>query len=251
MIHKKKLIEVALPLDAINKACAYEKMPGIGPHPRGLHLWWARRPLAAARAVIFAQLVDDPSAHPDLFPTKKKQEKERQRLFKIIEELVKWENSGNQSVINEARAEIDRSCDGKLPSILDPFCGGGTIPLEAQRLGLPAHGNDLNPVAVLITKALVEIPPRFSPVALWADHGLQFPFHELCADVEPLFGPWMVGYQRRKMRQGQETLNGHVRVPLMHTAAAAGHVRLGCRMGTGREHGPHLVAQNRIEILVG
>jgi putative DNA methylase len=180
VIHKKKLIEVALPLDAINKACAYEKMPGIGPHPRGLHLWWARRPLAAARAVIFAQLVDDPSAHPDLFPTKKKQEKERQRLFKIIEELVKWENTTNEKVLQQARDEIWQSwrytCAEnanhprakelfgrhKLPAFHDPFAGGGALPLEAQRLGLESYASDLNPVAVLINKAMIEIPPRFA-----------------------------------------------------------------------------------------
>ena len=103
MTLKKKLIEVALPLDAINKASAYEKMPGIGPHPRGLHLWWARRPLAAARAVIFAQMVDDPSAHPDLFPTEKAQEKERKRLFRIIEDLVLWENTTNDKMLQQAR----------------------------------------------------------------------------------------------------------------------------------------------------
>src|SRR5689334_22337424 len=107
--YRKKLIEVALPLEAINKASAYEKMPGIGPHPRGLHLWWARRPLAAARAVIFAQMVDDPSSCPDLFPTEKKQEKERQRLFKIIEELVQWENTTNEVVLQSAREEIWQS----------------------------------------------------------------------------------------------------------------------------------------------
>ena len=178
--HKKKLIEVALPLDAINKASAYEKMPGIGPHPRGLHLWWARRPLVAARAVIFAQMVDDPSAHPDLFPTEKKQEKERQRLFNIIEELVKWENITNEQVLQAARDEIWQSwrytCAEnaghprakelfdrqKLPGFHDPFAGGGALPSEAQRLGLDSYASDLNPVAVLINKAMIEIPPKFA-----------------------------------------------------------------------------------------
>src|SRR5438876_11561421 len=107
--YKKKLIEVALPLEAINKAAAYEKMPGIGPHPRGLHLWWARRPLAAARAVIFAQMVDDPSSCPDLFRSEKAQEKERQRLFRIIEDLVLWENTTNEKVLQQSRAEIWQS----------------------------------------------------------------------------------------------------------------------------------------------
>ncbi|MBN9268326.1 MAG: DUF1156 domain-containing protein, partial [Hyphomicrobium sp.] len=120
-----------------------------------------RRPLAACRAVLFAQLVDDPSAHPDKFPTPEAQEAERKRLFGIIEELVKWENSTNEEVLEKARAEIRRSCDGELPPVYDPFSGGGSIPLEAQRLGLPAYGSDLNPVAVMIGKAMIEIPPKF------------------------------------------------------------------------------------------
>lgn len=179
MTRRKKLIEVALPLDAINKASAREKSIRHG-HPSTLHLWWARRPLAAARAVIFAQMVDDPSAHPDLFPTEKKQEKERQRLFKIIEELVKWENTTNEKVLQAARDEIWQSwrytCAenadhpratelfdrNKLPAFHDPFAGGGALPLEAQRLGLESHASDLNPVAVLINKAMIEIPPRFA-----------------------------------------------------------------------------------------
>lgn len=161
MTYKTKLIEVALPLDAINRESAREKSIRHG-HPSTLHLWWARRPLGAARAVLWASLVDDPTAHPEQFPTVDAQETERQRLFRILEELVKWENSSNERVLEAARAEIVASCDGNLPNILDPFCGGGTIPLEAQRLGLPAYGGDLNPVAVLITKAMVEIPPRFA-----------------------------------------------------------------------------------------
>ncbi len=176
---KKKLIEVALPLEAINIASAREKSIRHG-HPSTLHLWWARRPLAAARAVIFAQMVDDPSAHPDLFPTEKAQEKERQRLFRIIEELVKWENTTNEVVLQQARDEIWQSwrytCAEnadhprakelfdrhKLPAFHDPFAGGGSIPLEAQRLGLEAYASDLNPVAVLINKAMIEIPPKFA-----------------------------------------------------------------------------------------
>jgi len=178
-VAKKKLIEVALPLEAINKASAREKAIRHG-HPSTLHLWWARRPLAAARAVIFAQMVDDPSSHPDLFPTEKKQERERQRLFEIIEALVHWENTTNEKVLQAARDEIWRSwrrtCAEKadhprakelfdrhrLPAFHDPFAGGGSLPLEAQRLGLEAHASDLNPVAVLINKAMIEIPPRFA-----------------------------------------------------------------------------------------
>ena len=176
---KKKLIEVALPLDAINAASAREKSIRHG-HPSTLHLWWARRPLAAARAVIFAQMVDDPSAQPDRFPTEEAQEKERQRLFRLIEELVKWENTTNEALLQAARDEIRaswrRTCADnadhpragelfdpeRLPAFHDPFAGGGALPLEAQRLGLEAHASDLNPVAVLINKAMIEIPPRFA-----------------------------------------------------------------------------------------
>ena len=156
----KKLIEVALPLEAINTAAAHEKMPGIGAHPRGLHLWWARRPFVAARAVIWSSLVDDPSAHPELYPTEEAQNAERQRLFGILEKLVKWENSNDPEVLAAAKAEILRSTNNNPPALLDPFAGGGAIPLEAQRLGLEAH--DLNPVAVMINKAMIEIPPRFA-----------------------------------------------------------------------------------------
>jgi putative DNA methylase len=176
---KKKLIEVALPLAAINKAAAREKSIRHG-HPSTLHIWWARRPLAAARAVIFAQMVDDPSAHPDLFKTEKSQEKERQRLFRIIEDLVLWENTTNETVLQAARDEIWQSwrytCAENadhprakelfnrhvLPAFHDPFAGGGALPLEAQRLGLESYASDLNPVAVLINKAMIEIPPRFA-----------------------------------------------------------------------------------------
>lgn len=157
---KRKLIEVALPLEAINRESAREKSIRHG-HPSTLHLWWARRPLAAARAVLFAQLVDDPSARPEEFPTEELQRKERDRLHRLIEKLVVWENIRDEKLLAEARAEILKSTNGNPPPILDPFAGGGTIPLEAQRLGLEAHASDLNPVAVLINKALIEIPPRF------------------------------------------------------------------------------------------
>ncbi len=207
MTYKKKLIEVALPLEAINKEAAREKSIRHG-HPSTLHLWWARRPLAACRAVLFASLVDDPSeyvaellkdsakrkaAEKELKARKKLWDEmsavlekakaggisapapgpepklediiaeiERERLFEIIRQLVKWENSNNERVLNTARAEIMRSCNGNPPPVYDPFCGGGSIPLEAQRLGLEAHASDLNPVPVLINKALIEIPPKFA-----------------------------------------------------------------------------------------
>ena len=179
---RKKLIEVSIPLEAINVASAKEKSIRHG-HPSTLHLWWARRPLAACRAVLFAQLVDDPSSWPDRFPTAEAQDSERRRLHKVIEAMVPWEASNNETILNAARWEIARSVawgvgeeppprhDGaaildylqtKAPPVYDPFSGGGSIPLEAQRLGLRAHGSDLNPVAVLIGKALVEIPPKFA-----------------------------------------------------------------------------------------
>lgn len=156
----KKLIEVALPLEAINAASAREKSIRHG-HPSTLHLWWARRPLAAARAVIWASLVDDPSSHPEQFPTEEEQNIERQRLFKILEDLVVWENSNNQEVLESAKAEIMKSNDNDPPVLLDPFAGGGSIPLEAQRLGLKTFAHDLNPVAVMINKAMIEIPRQF------------------------------------------------------------------------------------------
>ena len=161
MAYKKKLIEVALPLDAINAESAREKSIRHG-HPSTLHLWWSRKPTATARAVIWASLVDDPSSHPEQFPTEKAQEKERRRLFRILEELVKWENANDKRVLDAAKAEILKSTDGNPPPLLDPFAGGGTIPLEAQRLGLEARAHDLNPVAVMINKAMIEIPPKFA-----------------------------------------------------------------------------------------
>ncbi|MFT9826276.1 DUF1156 domain-containing protein [Mycobacteroides abscessus] len=152
---------MALPLEVINRESAREKSIRHG-HPSTLHLWWARRPLAAARAVLFAQLVDDPSSNLEEFPTEELQRKERERLHKLIERLVVWENIRDEKLFSEAHDEILKSTGGNPPPILDPFAGGGTIPLEAQRLGLEAHASDLNPVAVLINKALIEIPPKFA-----------------------------------------------------------------------------------------
>ena len=183
VISPKKLIEVALPLDDINAAAAREKSIRHG-HPSTLHLWWARRPLAAARAVIFAQMVNDPSetvqGDKRLRETQLKIKNEREKLFDIIRELVKWENTNNEEVLNKAREAIKESwrftCalnkkhpqadeifnPEKLPAFHDPFAGGGAIPLEAQRIGLESYASDLNPVAVMINKAMIEIPPKFS-----------------------------------------------------------------------------------------
>ena len=163
MTHCKKLIEVTLHLEAINAASAREKQSSIGAHPRSIHYWWARRPLAACRAVLFAQMVDDPSEHPELWPTEELQQAERERLFGLIEELVQWENINNTELLAKANAEMRRwVMEERLPAVLDPFAGGGAIPLSAQQLGLEAHASDLNPVAVLINKAMIEIPPKWA-----------------------------------------------------------------------------------------
>jgi putative DNA methylase len=230
--YKKKLIEVAIPLEAINAASAREKSIRHG-HPSTLHLWWARRPLAACRAVLFAQLVDDPSGYADkLLDDPKVRERaeadlavrlkmwrerkadaqgnvpdtpeptledcaadiERKRLFEIIEDLVKWENSNNEEVLERARAEIRRCCGGVLPPVYDPFSGGGSIPLEAQRLGLPAYGSDLNPVAVMIGKAMIEIPPKFKdmePIHPGAKERQFYRNAEGLAEDVKYYGEWM------------------------------------------------------------
>jgi len=176
---RKKLIEVAIPLEAINAASIRESFIYRG-NPSSMHKWWAQRPLAASRAVIFCQMVDDPSAVPEEFPTEEAQENELLRLFALISELVTWENTTNEQVMERSRHEIRRSwrrcCvdnadhpeaaelfnPEKLPNFHDPFAGGGTLPLEAQRLGLEAYASDLNPVAVLINKAMIEIPAKFA-----------------------------------------------------------------------------------------
>lgn len=193
---KRKLIEVGIPLEAINKESAREKSIRHG-HPSTLHLWWARRPLATARAVLFAQLVDDPSSHPELYPTEPEQDAERARLHDLMKRLVIWENSNDETLLTQAREEIRRSNGGTMPAVLDPFAGGGTIPLEAQRLGLEAHASDLNPVAVLINKALIEIPPKFSGRAPvhpgaheMADDSLYQRAQGLAEDVR-FYGNWM------------------------------------------------------------
>ncbi len=220
----KKLIEVALPLDDINAAAAREKSIRHG-HPSTLHLWWARRPLAAARAVIWSSLVDDPSSHPEEFPTEEDQARERERLFNILRELVIWENSNSQRVLDAAKAEIRKSMGDELPPLLDPFAGGGAIPLEAQRLGLKAYAQDLNPVAVTINKAMIEIPPLFAgkpAVNPEAQARKALGFWEgnagLAADVE-YYGTWMrdeafrrIGHLYPKVKVPEEQGGGEATV---------------------------------------
>jgi putative DNA methylase len=240
----RKLIEVALPLDAINEACAREKSIRHG-HPSTLHLWWARRPLAAARAVIFAQLVNDPGYQQGggfkYGKNKKEAAIERKRLFKIIEDLVKWENTTKEEFLEPARAEIRRSwrevCElnkdhpqaaelfnpDKLPALHDPFAGGGAIPLEAQRLGLEAYASDLNPVAVLINKAMIEIPPKFAgrpPVnPAWQQltvaqkMGKEWPGATGLAEDVRYYGAWM--------REEAQKRIGHLYPPVEITAEMA------------------------------
>ncbi|MBS1816793.1 MAG: DUF1156 domain-containing protein [Acidobacteria bacterium] len=235
---RKKLIEVALPLEAINRASAKEKAIRHG-HPSNVHRWWARRPFASARAVVFAQMVDDPSANPDLFPTEKSQQKERARLLRIIEDLVQWENTSNDEVLSRAREEIwqswRRTCAQhadhrrarelfdrqKLPAFHDPFAGGGALPLEAQRLGLESYASDLNPVAALINKAMIEIPPRF------ADKPSVNPEARRSATL--LTGKWKgaqglaedVRYYGKWMRNKAEQRVGNLYPPIEVTAAMA------------------------------
>ncbi|WP_406399157.1 DUF1156 domain-containing protein [Streptomyces sp. NBC_00879] len=215
---RTKLIEVSLPLEAINRESAREKSIRHG-HPSTLHLWWARRPLAAARAMLFAQLVDDPSARPDLYPGEEEQKAARQELFDLIEEMVPWEATRDERIMRKVREKIAESHgDGPLPPVLDPFAGGGTIPLEAHRLGLQAHASDLNPVPVVINKALIEIPPRWagrkpvSPTAELRHEGSWRGASGLAEDVRQ-YGKWMreqayasIGthYPKAKLEDGRE-----------------------------------------------
>ncbi|MCW8175593.1 DUF1156 domain-containing protein [Verminephrobacter aporrectodeae] len=216
----KKLIEVALPLDDINEACVYEKMPGIGAHPRGIHLWWARRPLAAARAILFAQMVNDPGYERSMGRgvNKERAKIERERLFQLIRGLVKWENTNDQNILAQAREEIRKSwqetCElnkahpdaatlfdpTRVPAFHDPFGGGGALPLEAQRLGLDSNSSDLNPVAVMINKAMIEIPPKFAnkepigPIQKGSSLGrtIQFTGNQGLAEDIRRYGVWLI-----------------------------------------------------------
>ena len=233
---RKKLIEVSLPLEAINAASAREKSIRHG-HPSTLHLWWARRPLAACRAVLFAQLVDDPSAWPEFFPTEEDQVRERERLHAIIKEMVPWKATNNELILGKARYEIARSLargrgesppprnDSEAvldylarhaPPVCDPFCGGGSIPLEGQRLGLRAQGSDLNPVAVLVSKATCEIPPKFAnrpPVNPDRDPHVAWKGAQGLAEDIRYYGWWM--------REQAESRIGHLYPKVRITKAMA------------------------------
>lgn len=191
--YRKKLIETSLPLEAINAAASREKSIRHG-HPSTLHLYWARRPLAATRAVWFAQLVDDPASRPDRFPTKEGQDRERARLHHLIEDLVIWENSNNEELLERAKKEIRLSNEGELPVALDPFAGGGAVPLEAQRLGLVSEASDLNPLAVILNKAMIEYPPKFNgwePVHPGAKKQRHYQRAEGLAEDIRYYGEWM------------------------------------------------------------
>lgn len=200
---KKKLIETSLPLEAINAETARESNVRHS-KPATLHHYWARRPHVNTRAVLFAQLVDDPSSRPEEFPTREAQDLERARLHALMQKLVVWENSNDESLLAQARNEIRKSNNGELPAILDPFAGGGAIPLEAQRLGLEAHASDLNPLAVLINKALIEIPPKFAgmpPVFPGAASSNMTGWHRaegLAEDVRR-YGTWMRDEAERRI----------------------------------------------------
>ena len=246
---RRKLIEVSLPLEAINAASAREKSIRHG-HPSTLHLWWARRPLAACRAVLFAQLVDDPSSWPEEFLTEEAQARERKRLHELITEMVRWKASGNRHVMGKVRYEIARSLargrgeapparadtDAVLaylarnaPPVCDPFCGGGSIPLEAQRLGLRACGSDLNPVAVLVSKATCEIPPKFAgrpPVNPDADPHVVWRGAQGLAEDVRYYGRWM--------RERAKERIGHL-YPKAEVTAAMAEARLDLAPHAGRE----------------
>ena len=246
---RKKLIEVSLPLEAINAASAREKSIRHG-HPSTLHLWWARRPLAACRAVLFAQLVDDPSAWPEKFPTEEEQDRERARLHGIVADMVPWEASGDERAMGRARYEIARSlawgrdetpparddAAGVLeylaahaPPVCDPFCGGGSIPLEAQRLGLRARGSDLNPVAVLVSRATCEIPPKFAdrpPVNPDADPNAAWRGAQGLAEDIRFYG--------RQLRDRARERIGHL-YPKAQVTAAMAEARADLKPWVGKE----------------
>ena len=246
---RKKLIEVSLPLEAINAASAREKSIKHG-HPSTLHLWWARRPLAACRAVLFAQLVDDPSAWPEKFPTEEEQDRERARLHGIVADMVPWEASGDERAMGRARYEIAHSLargrDETLPArddaagvleylaahappVCDPFCGGGSIPLEAQRLGLRARGSDLNPVAVLVSRATCEIPPKFAdrpPVNPDADPNAAWRGAQGLAEDIRFYG--------RQLRDRARERIGHL-YPKAAVTAAMAEARADLKPSVGKE----------------
>lgn len=206
---RRKLIEVSIPLEKINEQSAREKSIRHG-HPSTLHLWWSRKPTSTARAVLFAQIVDDPGSRPDLFPTEEEQDTERRELFEIIEQISNWDTvkSDPEGWFDKAREKILLYTDGNPPAVADPFAGGGSIPLEAQRLGLEAHASDVNPVAVLLEKALIEIPPKFAgqpPVfpgaaeVLDSDDSSAWPGATGLAEDVKRYGEWMLEEAKKRI----------------------------------------------------
>lgn len=199
----KKLIETALPTSVINQEAEREKT-ARGGMPSGVHMWWSRRPMAAARSTIFASIVDDPAEHPELYPTEEAQRSERKRLLQMIAELAKVENDSNEELLTAAKKEIMRYAAGMVPTVYDPFVGGGAIPVEAQRLGLKSEAADLNPVAVMITKLVADIPARFSdtvPVHPRMDLRIDFPVPGVGGFAEDVqyYGNWILAEAREKI----------------------------------------------------
>lgn len=202
----RKLIETVIPLPEINDASAYDKMPGIGPHPKGIHHWWARLPLPCARAILFASVVDDP-ADVEGFEELPEAEQaklleKREDLFDLIRRLLQKKPNEHPKVFEEARKVIEAACDGKMPEVLDPFTGGGSIPLEAQRLGFQAHGRDLNPVPALITKATIDYPARFygkPAVNPDAKRRKDWRGAQGLADDVRYYGQWMLEQAKREI----------------------------------------------------
>ena len=202
----KKLIETVIPLSEINDASAYDKMPGIGAHPKGIHHWWARLPLPCARAVLFASVVDDPCSVEDFHDLPESEQKklleEREYLHGVIIRLIGKKPHENPDIFEEARKIIEVACDGKMPEVLDPFTGGGSIPLEAQRLGFQAHGRDLNPVPALITKATIHYPARYAcqvPVNPKSPKGRKWSRAQGLAEDVSYYGNWMLEEARSRI----------------------------------------------------
>ena len=204
----KKLIETIMPVAFINSESEREKT-ARGGMPNSVHIWWSRRPMAAARSTLFASLVDDPGEHPECFLTEEAQKQERQRLIQMTAELSSVENAVNDSILEAARKEILRYTEETAPTVYDPFVGSGTIPVEAHRLGLNTEAADLNAVAVLMTSAVSDIPTRFEnsiPIHPREDMTLDIPLsgaHALAEDVR-WYGEWIQKEAERIVNEAKE-----------------------------------------------